>query len=113
MDGDPMIGDEVGAHARVTVLAYWKFESVSLQQRVSLSPASAFEGREIRLSARVCAAGLATGSAETRKVFRYRANQRQYLCRAIFQYRRAADVVSRECQAGPSEVWAFWGLRVR
>jgi hypothetical protein len=39
-----------------------------------------------RLSARVCAAGLATGSAETRRVFRYRANRRQYLCRAIFQY---------------------------
>jgi hypothetical protein len=29
---------------------------------VSLSPASAFEGREPRLSARLCAAGLATGS---------------------------------------------------
>jgi hypothetical protein len=35
MDADPMIGEEVGAHTRVTVLAYWKFESVSLQQRVS------------------------------------------------------------------------------
>jgi hypothetical protein len=32
MDGDPMIDDEVGAHTKVTVLAYWKFESVSLQQ---------------------------------------------------------------------------------
>jgi hypothetical protein len=37
MDGDPMIGDEVGAYTRVTVLAYGKFESVSLQQRVRLS----------------------------------------------------------------------------
>jgi hypothetical protein len=26
-------------------------------------------------------------SAETRKVFRYRDNRRQYLCRARFQYR--------------------------
>jgi hypothetical protein len=34
MDSDPMIDDEVGAHTRVTVLAYWKFESVSLQRRV-------------------------------------------------------------------------------
>jgi hypothetical protein len=34
MDGDPMIDDDVGAHTRVTVLAYWKFESVSLQRRV-------------------------------------------------------------------------------
>jgi len=30
-----MIDDEVGAHTRVTVLVYWKFESVSLQQTVS------------------------------------------------------------------------------
>jgi len=29
-----MIDDEVGAHTRVTVLAYWKFESVSLQRGV-------------------------------------------------------------------------------
>ena len=47
------------------------FESVSLQQRVSLSPASAFEGREPRLSARVCAAGSATRSAETRRAFHF------------------------------------------
>src|ERR1700731_3046462 len=72
-----------------------KFESTSLQQTVCLSPAVVFEGRETRLSARVCAAGLATGSAETRRVFRYRANRQQYLCRAIFQYRSAADVVAR------------------
>jgi hypothetical protein len=38
MDGDPMIDDEMGAHTRVTVLAYWKFESISLQQTVHLSP---------------------------------------------------------------------------
>ena len=36
MDGDPMIDDEVGAHTRVTVLAYRKFEAVSLQRRVVL-----------------------------------------------------------------------------
>jgi hypothetical protein len=35
MDSDPMIDDEVGVHTRVTVLAYWKFESVSLQRRVN------------------------------------------------------------------------------
>jgi hypothetical protein len=34
MDGDPMIDDEVAAHTRVTVLAYWKFESVSLPRGV-------------------------------------------------------------------------------
>ena len=64
----------------------WEFESPLLQQTVRLSPASAVERREPRLSARVCAAGFATGSAETRRVFRYRANRRQYLCRARFQY---------------------------
>src|SRR3984893_13025437 len=47
------------------------FESISLQRRVSLSAASAFEGREPRLSARVCAAGLATRSAETRRAFQF------------------------------------------
>ena len=40
MDGDPMIDDEVGAHTTVTVLAYWKFESVSLQRRVRCEPVS-------------------------------------------------------------------------
>src|SRR5467141_2238776 len=48
------------------------FESGSLQRRVRLSPGAAFEGREPRLSARLCAAGLATGSAETHRVFQYR-----------------------------------------
>jgi hypothetical protein len=40
-----------------------EFEPVSLQRRVSLSPASAFEGREIRLSARVCAASFNANGA--------------------------------------------------
>ena len=77
------------------------FESISLQQTVRLSPASAFERREPRLPARVCAAGLAAGSAETRMVFRCRANRRQYLCRAIFQYRGAADVVGENTTPVP------------
>jgi hypothetical protein len=50
---------------------YRWFESISLQQTVCLSPANVFEGREPRLSARVSAAGLATGSAETRRVFQF------------------------------------------
>src|SRR6202023_3365005 len=48
-----------------------RFESTSLQWRVRLYPASAFEGREPRLSARVCAAGLATRSVETRRAFHF------------------------------------------
>ena len=77
------------------------FESCSLQRRVRLSPGAAFEGREPRLSARLCAAGLATGSAETRRVFQDRANRRQYLCRAIFQYRSAADGVGENATPVP------------
>src|SRR5690348_14011679 len=69
------------------------FESISLQRRVRLSSASGFESREPRLSARLCAAGLATGSTETRRVFRYPANRRQYLSRARIQYLSAADMV--------------------
>ena len=82
------------------------FESIFLQRTVRLSPGAAFEGREPRLSARLCAAGLATGSAETRRVLQDRANRRQYLCRAIFQYRSAADG-GRECHPDPKKVGAF------
>ena len=38
-----------------------KFESISLQRTVRLSPAATFERRERRLSARVCEAGLGAG----------------------------------------------------
>src|SRR3984957_20530909 len=38
-----------------------KFESISLQRTVRLSPAATFEPREPRLSARVCEAGLGAG----------------------------------------------------
>jgi hypothetical protein len=69
-----------------------------------LSPASAFEGREPWPSAWVCPAGLATRSAETRRLFRYCANRRQYLCRAIFQYRSAAEGVGEKAALVPNEV---------
>ena len=52
-------------------------------------------------ASRLCAAGLATGSAETRKVFQDSANPRQYLCRAIFQYRSAADGVGENATPVP------------
>src|SRR5467141_1607056 len=72
----------------------------------SLSPGAAFGVREPRLSARLCAAGLATGSAETHRVFQDRANRRQYLCRAIFQYRSAVDGVGEV--ATPVPIKAGW-----
>ena len=78
-----------------------EFESGLLQRRVCLSPGAAFEGRESRLSAGLCAAGLATGSAETRRLGQDHANGRQYLCRAIFQYRSAADGVGENATPVP------------
>ena len=57
--------------------------------RIHLPPAdslslsrSRFRRSRTRLSARVCAAGLATASAETPGCFRYRSDRRQCLCRA-------------------------------
>src|SRR5438876_11715442 len=38
------------------------------------------------------------------QVLQDRANRRQYLCRAIFQYRSAADGGRREFHAGPNNV---------
>src|SRR5580704_1146932 len=46
-----------------------KFESISLQQTVRLSPAATFERREPGLSPQVCEARLTTGSAETQQAF--------------------------------------------
>ena len=70
-------------------------------------------GQEPRLSARVCAAGLASGSAETRRARRCRANRRQYLCRAIFQYRNAADGVGENATLVPTKSEPSPGLTVR
>jgi len=85
------------------------FESISLQQTVSLSPAAAFEGREPRFSARVWAAGLATGSARDAPGFPLRANRRQYLCRAIFQYRSADEVVHENAAPVPTKLGLLRG----
>src|ERR1700731_2654796 len=70
--------------------------------RIHLPPAdslslsrSRFRRSRTRLSARVWAAGLAIGVGRDARVFRYRTNWRQYLCRAEFQYRSEADVVAR------------------
>jgi hypothetical protein len=71
-----------------------KFESISLQRTVRLSPAAAFERQEPGLSPQVCEARLTTGSGRDAAGFPLRANGRQCLCRAIFQYRSAADAVS-------------------
>jgi hypothetical protein len=61
----------------------------------------ALAGRESRVFARVHAAELAA-VVEIRRVRRYRANLRCYLCRTMFQYRGAADVVGDNGGPGPS-----------
>ena len=48
---------------------YRKFESISLQQTVRLSPAATFERQEPGLSPQVCEVRLTTGSAETQQAF--------------------------------------------
>src|SRR6202043_160915 len=53
----------------LTGKAPYKFESISLQQTVRLSPAATFERQEPGLSPRVCEARLTTGSAETQRAF--------------------------------------------
>src|SRR5271165_5810334 len=78
--------------------------------RIHFPPAESLSLSRIRFRrsrtppfARVCAAGLASGSAETRRACRCRANRRQYLCRAIFQYRNAADGVGENATLVPTK----------
>src|SRR5437660_11340535 len=75
-------------------------------ESLSLSPSCFRVSRTSAFGAAV-RGGLATGSAETRRLFQDSADRRQYLCRAIFQYRSAADGSQRECHAGPNKVGAF------
>jgi len=69
-------------------------------ESLSLSPSCFRVSRTPAFRAAV-RGGLATGSAETRRVFQDRANRRQYLCRAIFQYRSAADGVGENATSVP------------
>src|SRR5215471_4828057 len=48
---------------------------------------------------RVCAARL----AETRRVEQYRTKERQYLCRALYQYRSAAGRFDDRDETGPEQ----------
>ncbi len=58
-------------------------------------------------------AAFSARSAESRSARQYRTNLRQYLCRAIFQYRISGDAQSRQVvglksQASPNEVGLLW-----
>jgi hypothetical protein len=55
--------------SEVFVPRYQKFESISLQQTVRLSPAATFERQEPGLSSQVCEVRLSKGSAETQQAF--------------------------------------------
>ena len=71
------------------------------RRTVRLSPVPLSKAEKPGLSARLWAVGLVLGSPETRRVLRDRINRRQYLCRAIFQYRSAADGVGENATPGP------------
>jgi hypothetical protein len=72
--------------------------------RIHLPPAESpslaglyLRASRVRHSARVCRAAFPTRSAERRRARQHRANLRQYLCRAIFQYRISGDAVATTC----------------
>ena len=67
----------------------WKFESISLQQPVRLSPDFSFPYRKAGGCRGVGGPGQAARPAETRRASQHHANCRQRLCRALFQYRSA------------------------
>jgi hypothetical protein len=64
------------ARCHRTVLAYWKFVSISLQQRVRLSPDFAFVPGKSPDFPPVWARGQAVRSAETRELHQHRAEER-------------------------------------
>ena len=68
-----------------------KFESISLQQAVRVSRDIPLLRRKAGLFPRVCGAEQVARSGETGVARSYRADGRQYLCRAKFQYRRVDD----------------------
>jgi hypothetical protein len=70
--------------------------SVSLPHQVSKVENSGFP--------RGCRGWLGGRVGRDAQGFRYRANRRQYLCRAIFQYRSAADVVGENAASVPTKV---------
>ena len=79
------------------------FESCSLQQRVSLSAASAFEGSRTPAFRAGVRGWFGDAVGRDAQGFPIRANLRQYLCRAIFQYRSAADVVGENATPIPTK----------
>jgi hypothetical protein len=82
------------------------FESISLQQTVRLSPASAIEGRKARLSARVCAAGLATDLKADRP---WRQHARPHLTASTPTRRQAKEL----CQQPAATVKSIPGASSR
>jgi hypothetical protein len=64
-----------------------QFESTSLQRTVGVSRDIPLLRRKAGLFPRVCGAEQAARSGETGVARSYRADRRQYLCRAKFQYR--------------------------
>ena len=88
-----------------------KFESGFLQQTVSLSPAAAFEGSRTPLFRAGLGSWIGDRVSRDAPGFPLRANRRQYLCRAIFQYRSAAEVVSENAAPVPTKLGLLRGER--
>ena len=89
-------------------LASTTFPDAEPMVRIHLPPAeslslsrSCFRGSRTSAFRAAVRGGLATGSAETRRVLQDSANRRQYLCRVIFQYRSAADGVDENATPVP------------
>ena len=80
-------------NSRAFVPRYQKFESISLQQTVRLSPGFASVRGKARVFSHYADRAGRQWSAETRKAQQRRAKQRWSLCRAIFLYRSVADGV--------------------
>ena len=85
-------GPNRGNQKGLFLMRYRWFESISLQQTVRVSPRP---GRYRSKNPRFRAGVRRCGPAETRSTRRNRANRRRYLCRAIFQYRSATDVIGQ------------------
>jgi hypothetical protein len=72
---------------KLTVAGNWKFESAFLQRTVRVSRDIPLLRRKPGRLPRVCGAEHVARSGETGMARSYRADGRQYLCRAKFQYR--------------------------
>jgi hypothetical protein len=110
----PGVGTEIREAARQTVSR----EGPAVRIRLPPAESQSLAGLYLRGSRTPAfragfLAAFSARSAESRRARQYRTNLRQYLCRAIFQYRISGDAQSRQVvglksQASPNEVGLLW-----